>query len=110
MEETLYRTSPPVVDINYDNDSDKTFPETLVLAIAKAEGVPATDLPLLYDIIDPESLAQLLDRHKGVDATEAVITFQFGTWDVFIRVDGRIRICDRSRFTKPKPVFEDTIN
>lgn len=104
----VYRSCAPVVDARYDQETDESIVFALVNALAEAQEVDPTDLPPLYDVIDPDALTNLLDRHgKEVDLN-IVIGFRLGTWKVFVRADGRIRICDGTQVTDPAPVFETT--
>lgn len=104
----LYRCCTPVVDAQYDGDGEETILGVLVEALAEAEGIEATDLPPLYGTVDLDALAQLFENHDGRDATERVFSFTFDHWNVFVHADGRIRVCDSSRFTDPVPVFESS--
>lgn len=104
---TLYRGCTPVVDTRYEKDSGKSPAETIIDALAAAEGVDATDLPPLYETIDPDALDQLFEDHEGAAGAEATLSFRFDTWNVFVRADGRIRVCDATRRTEPAPVFEN---
>lgn len=105
---SIYRNCPPVVDVKYDKNGDETVVEALVDALAAADGVPATELSPLYDTVDTTALIQLFDEHEGAAEAEAVLSFRFETWNVFVRADGRIRVCDGTRVTDPAPVFGES--
>jgi len=102
---TLYRSCTPVVDTWYKNDGSRTIPEAIVDAIAEAEGKEVTDISPLYESIDLESLSRLFEGYDGTDQ-DPLISFSHEHWNVFVRADGRIRVCDATRATDPKPVFE----
>lgn len=105
---TVYRNCVPVVDTRYENDGDTTITEVLVDALAEAEGVVPTDVASLYEAVDPDALSQLFEeRGRGADA-ETLLSFTFENWNVFVRGDGRIRVCDGTRATDPALIFEDT--
>jgi len=56
-----------------------------------------------YDTIDPEAIDMLLrDQH------DASICIRFGIsgWNVFVREDGLLRVCDPNLQTDPAPVFD----
>lgn len=106
---TVYRGCTPVVDARYGNDSDRSPAEAIVDALAAAADVDPLDLPPLYDFVDPDSLDHLFDGHGGARDAEAILTFRVDTWNVFIRADGRIRVCDGTRPTEPAPVFESSV-
>lgn len=103
---TVYRGCTPVVDAQYETDSEKTPVEAIINALATAEGVAVNELPPLYDTIDPDALNQLFQSHDGRTDAETVLSFTVGKWNVFVRADGRIRVCDGTRPTDPEPVFE----
>ncbi len=104
---TVYRGCTPVVDAQYELDSDETPVQKIIDALATAEGVDATDLPPLYDAVDPDALNQLFQRHNGETDTEALLSFSVDSWNVFVRADGLIRVCDGTQPTDPEPVFEN---
>lgn len=106
----VYHRCTPVVDAEYDSESDRTPTEVVVEALAEAAGIDPLDLPPLYEIVDLESLNQLFGAHGGVAGSNTLLSFQFETWNVFIRSDGRIRVCDSTRLTDPKPVFTSSID
>lgn len=106
---TVYRDSAPVVDVRYETDEDTTLVETLVTALAEAEGVDVTALPSLYAAVDLDHLTQLFKMEDGVADATSVLAFEFRQWDVFVRGDGHIRVCDQTRPTEVVPVFDGPI-
>lgn len=102
----VYRTCKPVVDAEYDPESNKSPINTTIEALAEAAGVDTLELPPIYEFVDPDAINQLFGKHNGSSEAETMLSFQVNTWNVFIRDDGRIRICDNSQLTDPKPVFE----
>lgn len=102
----VYRCCVPVVDTRYEKAVDEHITQVLVEAVAEAKGVDATDIGPLYDVVDLEAVSQLFTMHDGTSDPEAVFSFTFENWNVFIRADGRIRVCDCTRSTAPEPVFE----
>ena len=100
---TIYRECTPVVDDHYELEGPQTLSGAVVEAVAKAEGVAPTDLPPLYETVDLEALERLFGQP---DTTDAVFSFEFEAWNVFVGADGRIRVCDRTQPTDPEPVFE----
>lgn len=105
---TLYRGCIPIVDSRYDAESDHSPVEALIDAIAEAEGVDATALPSLYEVVDTDALNQLFSRCDEAGDAETVLSFQFDPWTVFVRADGRIRVCDSTKPTDPEPIFATT--
>ncbi|MFW5905418.1 MAG: HalOD1 output domain-containing protein [Halorhabdus sp.] len=103
---TLYRGCTPVVDAHYGLESDRLPSEVIVDALAEAAGTDPLELPPLYEFVDCDALDSLFTDHDGAEDADALLSFRVGNWNVFVRTDGRIRICDGSRPTDPKPVFE----
>ena len=101
----LYRRCTPVVDTRYDERDTETILEVLAESLADAAGVDVTELPPLYETIDVEAVSQLLDSNRSGNA-DTIVSFTVDHWNVFVRSDGRIRICDGTQPTDPTPVFE----
>jgi hypothetical protein len=106
---TVYRSCTPVADTRFDREGSPTLTEALAVAVAEAEGVDVTDVPPLYDVVDLDALSQLFDGHGRHADPETIVGFRVGTWNVWVRGDGRVRVCDATRTTDPTPVFEDTV-
>lgn len=103
----LYRRCTPVVDVEYDRDGPENIVETLIGALATADGVDVTAVPPVYEAIDLDAIRHLFDRDVG--ASDTILGFTVDGWNVFIRDDGRIRVCDRTRNTDPEPVFSGAV-
>lgn len=100
----VYRGCSPVVDAMYSGSKDSTPAESVIDALARAANVDPLELPPLYEFVDPDALDTFFDRHTGT--SNALLSFEVERWTVFVRSDGRIRICDATRPTDPEPVFE----
>lgn len=98
----------PVVDAEYESESDVSPTDVIIEALAEAAEIDPVDLPPLYEFVDPDALNQLFGEHDGAVHADALLSFQVETWNVFVRSDGRIRVCDNTRLTDPEPVFEST--
>lgn len=103
---TIYCGCRPVVDAEYESESNQSPMEAVVDALSEASGTDPMDLPPLYEFVDPAALNGMFDRYDGDSASAAVQSFQIDTWNVFVRADGRIRICDAARPIDPEPVFK----
>jgi hypothetical protein len=103
---SIYRGCTPVIDAEYSETSNQPPSEVIVDAIATAAGVDPLELPPLYEFVDPDALNSLF-RHDG--ATDALLSFTVDTWNVFVRGDGKIRVCDATRPTDPEPIFDGTV-
>ena len=102
----VYRGCTPVVDAEYESESDVSPTEVIIEALAEAAEIEPIELPPLYEFVDPDALDQLFGEHDGAAHADALLSFQVETWNVFVRADGRIRVCDNTRPTDPEPVFE----
>lgn len=86
-------------------ESDSSVTEAVIWALADAVGVDPVELPPLYEYVDTDALNALFERHRPTDRTN-LLSFQVDTWNVFVRSDGRIRVCDATQPIDPEPVFE----
>lgn len=102
---TVYRGCTPVVDVQYDAEGEQMPAEAVINAIATAADVDPIELPPLYEFIDGDSLNNLFQQ-TGAAAAETILGFRIDNWNVFVRGDGRIRVCDGTQPTDPEPVFE----
>lgn len=105
---TVYRGCTPVVDAEYSPESDLSPAEIIVDALAEAAEVDPLELPPLYEFVDYDALNRLFQKHDGTADADALLCFRIENWNVFIRADGRVRVCDSTRPTDPEPVFEST--
>ncbi|MFC6785402.1 HalOD1 output domain-containing protein [Halobaculum halobium] len=105
---SVYCVCTPVVDTKYDSESDRSATDAIVRALADAAGVDPTDIPPLFDYVDPDALNTLFDSSDRGTGGDTLLSFQVDTWNVFVRSDGRIRVCDATQPTEPEPVFEST--
>jgi len=105
----VYRVCTPVVDAEYDFENNSSATEAIVSALADAVGVEPTDLPPLTNYVDPNALNALIEPSDGVTNGDTLLSFRVDTWNVFVRSDGRIRVCDATQPIEPEPVFESTI-
>ena len=104
----LYRTCSVVSETTYRRDSGRTLTEALVDAVAEAEGIAPSDLPVLYESIDLDALSTVLAKPSEAVDGELLLGLRMNRWNVFVSSDGRIRVCDATDETsRPEPVFED---
>jgi hypothetical protein len=95
-----------VVDARFEKGGEETITDALVGALAAAEGVEVTDVDPVYEAVDLDALERLFGDHGGAADAEGLYSFTFDTWNVFVRADGRIRVCDGTRHVEPAPVFD----
>lgn len=96
----------PVVDVAFGSDGGRPPSEAVVDAIAAAADADPRDLPPLYGSVDPEALDHLCRRQGTPGPSGTVVGFAVGDWNVFVRDDGRIRVCDPTGPPAPSPVFD----
>jgi len=96
-----------VVDRYFDGDTSPTV--AVAEALAAAAGVDPTDLEPLNDAIDCAALDRLFDRDELPTAAPKVLSFSLEGWNVFVRGDGSVRVCDPHLEAEPAPVFERSV-
>lgn len=101
----IYRKCTPVTDARYDPDSDRAPSVVIIEALADAKGVEASELPPLFEYVDLEAIDFMFQKHPGSNQ-DTVLSFRVEDWNVFVRGDGRVRVCDARESTDPEPVFE----
>lgn len=70
---------------------DTLVSTSVVTAVARAHGVHPTDLPPLFDTIDPEALDALVTHHvERSSRTDLVVTFVYEGCEVTVHGDGEI--------------------
>lgn len=93
----------PVISTDFEDFTNQTPSEVIIEAVAAAAGVDPLELPSLYNYVDPDAVDTLVSGRGG--AAEPTLKFKMRTWDILIRGDGKICVCDRSRPIDPQPVF-----
>lgn len=101
-----YRVCAPVVDAEYAVEDGPSPSVVVIEAVAEAAGVAPEDLPRLHEFVDLDAVNALFEGGPRTDESESILRFTFETWQVFVRDDGRVRVCDTSQPTDPSPVFE----
>ncbi|MFC7078039.1 HalOD1 output domain-containing protein [Haloarcula halophila] len=96
----------PVVGTRFEGERGRPPSLAIIEAVAAAEGISPIELDPLSDEIDLESIDKLL---TGPDGTPNLLHFSVNEWDVFVRDDGAIRVCDPNHVTDPEPVFEKPV-
>lgn len=97
----------PVADRQYDEARHPSPIEAVIDAVAAASGAAPRALPPLYESVDPDALDQLFRRTGAAAGTaETILSFTANGWNVFVRDDGRIRVCDPSGPERLTPVFD----
>ena len=83
--------------------------ETLFLGSDSMRGIIRTLVPEA-DLMSRERMSQLsyggARKISRMQARSAIVSFSVENWNVFVRGDGRIRVCDGREAVDPAPVFE----
>lgn len=108
-QQAIYCECTPVVDAVYEHESDHSPVGVIVDAVAAAAGRDPLNLPPLNEFVDSEALRATFDRYDGDADAAAIVSFRIETWNVFVRADGQIRVCDATQHTDPEPVFEPSV-
>lgn len=103
---TVYRGCTPIIDAEYNPESDDSPSAVIIDALAKAARKDPLELPSLYEFVNAEALDRLFADHSGAADAHTLLSFKVEKWNVFVRADGRIRVCDATQQTDPKPVFD----
>ena len=69
--------------------------------VAERKGELVTELPPLYDIVDPEALDDLFAPSRGSRRDEGIVVFWYQGYEVTVRADGTISIVEQSNDTEP---------
>ena len=82
------------VTVHRDRNSS-TIDTTIVKAVAAVTDSELTEVPTLYDVVDPEALREIFARPRGGegrDRTEGTVTFRLAGCEVRFHADGRIAV------------------
>lgn len=101
----VYRSCTPVVSIRYETEGYQTPSMAIVEAVAEAEGIDPAELPPMYEIVDSDAVDRLFTSYDEAEESEAVLSFTHDHWNIFVRGDGEIRVCDATQSTDPEPIF-----
>jgi hypothetical protein len=73
---------------------DRSVSESVVEAVAEAEGVAPSDLrTALYGAVDPDALEQLFAPRPTVERLEGCLTFRYHGYEVTVRSGGSVTVC-----------------
>jgi hypothetical protein len=77
---------------------DRSVSESVVEAVAQAEGVAPTQLrSTLYEAVDPDALEQLFAPRTPVERLDGTLTFHYHGYRVTVRSGGSVTV----RVTEP---------
>lgn len=99
-------TCVPVVGTRFGGERERKPSVAVIEAVAAAEGVAPTELDPLHERIDLDAVDQLFAGTGDAVDTSTFIRFSAAGWNVFVRGDGAIRVCDPDGQVEPTEVFE----
>lgn len=106
---STYCECTPVYETKYEADSEVSPSVVVIKALAIAKGVDPLEMDPLYDVIDVEAVDRLFQNENSEVVSPKTLSFAVDGWNVFVRDDGSIRLCDRDKPTCSAPVFEKGI-
>lgn len=95
-----------MVETRFEGEHGRSPSLAIIEGVAAAEGVSPMELDPVSDAIDLEAIDRLF---TGPNSGMGFLRFSINEWDVFVRDDGALRVCDPNLVTDPAPVFEKPI-
>jgi hypothetical protein len=99
----------PVGETQFGEEDGRSASEAVVETIAAVEDVAPNELDPLHNTIDPESLDRLF-RDTETSTSTKLVQFSVDGWNVFVRNDGAIRVCDTDRHSERAPAFQKPLD
>lgn len=85
MESSTFDADQSHSDLLYQPPS-----EAVVAAVAAAENVAQTDLPPLFDSIDPDALDSLFESGPLAERSTGTVSFSYAGHEVSVTADGQV--------------------
>lgn len=101
-----YCTCGLVCDTEFGGDRGRSPAFAIVEAIAAAKGVDSKSVGPIFEEIDLQALNNLFKGPPRNPDSPKILRFTYDGWNVYLRGDGAIRVCDPNQVTDPKPIFE----
>lgn len=99
----------PVAEVEYEAEDHQSPSMAVVEAVAAAEGVPPTEIEPVSRAVDPEAVDRLFDGDRPAAERARTLAFATDDWNVFVRGDGAIRVCDPDGDSPAGPAFEKPV-
>ncbi|WP_407075676.1 HalOD1 output domain-containing protein [Natronococcus wangiae] len=100
----------PLGETRFGEEHGRPSSLAIVEAVAAVEGITPTELDSLYETIDPESIDQLFTDSGDTSTPPIFLRLSIAGWNVFVRGDGVIRVCDPDQPTDPAPAFQKPLS
>ena len=71
----------------------QSLSRAVIDTVAAVEGTPPTELPPLYDVIDPEALDKVFAGKESLGK----VVFNYNSYEVSVEADGYVAVKDRTR-------------
>lgn len=76
--------------VEWEHDSENTPVYAVVSAIAEASGIDVTELPPLYEAINPEALSKLFTARSEPPVSQ--VSFEYAGYDVVVHGSGVVQV------------------
>jgi hypothetical protein len=81
--------------------SESTVSNRIVWNVAETTGIDQTELPVLYDHIDPDALDTFVEK-----MSDGEVSFTYAGCDIVVESDGTVRVDERS---SPNPAMKESV-
>lgn len=96
--ESPYRSRTTPLHVWHDPLSPDSISTTVITAVARVAAVDPTELPPLFEYIDPDALDRLLGDDIGTPTRfNGYLTFDYASYSVTVHSDGEIVVTEFDR-------------
>lgn len=96
--EPAYRSRTTPLHVWHDSLSADSISTTVITAVARAAAVDPTELPPLFEYIDPDALDKLAGDDFGMPSRfTGYLTFDYDSYSVTVHGDGEIVVTELDR-------------
>lgn len=78
------------VTAEWEHGTGNTPVYAVISAVADASGMPMTELPPLYDAVDPDALNNLFTARS--EPAVSHVSFQYAGYDIVVRESGVVQV------------------
>lgn len=97
----------PVYETCYEGENEPLV--AVVEALASVKDVEPLEMEPLYNTIDVDAVNRLFGDHDDSSEPTLALSFSVDGWNIFVRDDGLIRVCDPDMPDASAPAFEKAI-
>jgi hypothetical protein len=95
-----------VVETQFGGEGERQPSVAIIEAVAAAECVAPTELDPLYEHVDLDAVDQFFASNDDASNVSKSLRFSAIGWNVYVRGDGAIRVCDPDQQAESANVFE----